>query len=453
MFRDNPPHNLDAEAAVLSVMLVDERNRLQCLSELAQESFYSLPNQHIYASVKRLTEALRPIDVLTVAADLRALDLLQAVGGTAYLGEIIGNTPAVGNLDEHIAIVRNHAKTRAVIELCHTLASEGYEAADQQAWLDESFARVAAIATEQHSARAGATLIRDELAAAIKQVQDAAERGGLLGTETRFKGLDHRLGGLVAGDLIILAARPGMGKSALAVDLSNDVLERGKSVLFWTGEMPKGQLALRMLAGEASVNGRKLRSHADHLTPQEWEQLAAAAGNIAERPLWLHEKPGVTLWELRAEARKVAIHGEQQGKPLGLIIVDYLQLMSEPSKQSREQEVAHISRGLKALAKELEVPVVALAQLNRGCEARQDKRPMLSDLRESGQIEQDADAIVFIYRDSYYERDEANKTQPSETELIVAKARNGQPGTAWATFYPQATTFRHSEGPNDGHYE
>jgi replicative DNA helicase len=462
-----PPQDLDAEAAVLSACLLDA-NALDSVLELLQsEHFYSDANRLIFEACIALHSGGNPIDIVSVASWLRSREQIQRIGGATYLGELVDATPAVAHVGAHAAVVKEKWRVRRVIAVCQKYAAEGYgDVGVAQEFIDGAEQALYEIARTPESS--SVQPLRDVLTKTFQQISEAAERGDqITGTPTRYPDLDKMTAGLHRGDLMIIAARPGMGKTSFALNLAVNVAspqmvsapgpgedgygatesERpGAGVAVFSLEMPREQVATRLVCSEARVDVGKLRQ--GRLSPQDWADLTSGASVLANLPIWIDDAPALNLLELRAKVRRLKADAsrEKANNPeypgLGLVVIDYLQLMSgRKGVASREQEVSELSRGLKQLAKELEVPVIALSQLNRGVETRggKDKRPMLSDLRESGAIEQDADIIIFIYRDEYYNQETTD--QKGIAELIIAKQRNGPTGTVRVRFVPSYTRF------------
>lgn len=470
-----PPSDLDAEGAVLSAVLLS-REALDLVQEILQpEHFYSDANRRIYEAVTELDRAQRSVDVVSVAGWLRDKDRLQQVGGTPYLAQLTDATPAVANVETHARVVREKWRVRRLIAACQRLAAEGYgDHGEVQAFVDRAEQAVFDIARQPETSTI--VPLRDAVVEAFKILNDATRRGeGITGIATGFSQLDRMMAGLHPGDLYVVAGRPGMGKTSFVLNLAVNVArlrevapenpddyqapsaaEPGYGVAFFSLEMPKEQLAARVLASEARVSMSDLRR--GHIARGDWSKLTEAAARLGVMPMWLDDTPAIGLLELRAKVRRLKAEiarGTSEGRPgareLGLVAIDYLQLMQgRRDAGSREQEISELSRGLKQLAKELSVPVVALSQLNRAVETRntKDKRPQLSDLRESGAIEQDADAILFIYRDEYYYEDSEDR---GLAEIIVAKQRNGPTGSAKLRFTAASTRFDNLE--HDDYYD
>jgi replicative DNA helicase len=462
-----PPNDLDAEGAVLSAVLLDS-GAFDTVQELLRpEHFYADANRRVFEAVIELSSSGRPVDVVSVAGFLRDRNRLEQIGGTPYLAQLADATPAVSHVQAHAQAVREKWRLRQLIATCQRFAAEGYGVPpDVQKFIDSAEQAVFDIARTPE----GTTVepVRDAVVRAFKILEEAERRGGgVTGIPTGFTRLDRQCSGLHAGDLFIVAARPGMGKTSFVLNIALNVAaatparktkdegyfeapleEPGHGVLFCSLEMPKEQLAARLLASEARVDMSNIRS--GRMSREDWSKLTEAASRLARLPLWLDDTPALTLLDLRAKIRRLqaeVARGESaaRAQSLGLVVVDYLQLMQgRRDAGSREQEISELSRGLKQLSKEMRVPVIALSQLNRAVETRttKDKRPQLSDLRESGAIEQDADTILFIYRDDYYFKDSESK---GTAEIIVAKQRNGPTGTVMTKFTSECTRFDNLE--------
>ena len=471
-----PPHDLDAEAAVLAACLLDRDALDRVIETLQPEHFYSQANGLIFKACHELSEQGSPIDIVSVASWLRSREQIQRAGGAKYLGELVDATPAVAHIGHHARIVKEKWRIRRLIAACQKYAAEGYgDVGETQTFIDGAEQALYDIARTPETSTVHP--LKDVLTTTFRQISEAAERGDqITGVPTRFVDLDKKTAGLHPGDLLIVAARPGMGKTSFVLNVAVNVAQPqrvstpgpnengygateaekpGHGVAVFSLEMPKEQVAARLVCSEARVDVGKLRS--GHLSQDDWQNLTAAASVLANLPIWIDDSPAITLLELRAKVRRLQAEYSRKRTAdpkipgLGLVVIDYMQLMQgRRGAASREQEISEISRGLKAMAKELEVPVVALSQLNRGVETRggKDKRPMLSDLRESGAIEQDADTIVFIYRDEYYNRETTNER--GIAELIIAKQRNGPTGMVRARFVANYTRF---ENLAPGEYE
>jgi replicative DNA helicase len=466
-----PPNDLEAEAAVLSAILLDPSAFDQVQEFLRAEHFYADANRRIYEAVLELSTGGRPVDVVSVAGFLRDRNRLEQIGGTPYLAQLADATPAVAHVVAHAQTVREKWRLRQLIVTCQGLVAEGYAVPpDVQKFIDGAEQSIFDLARTPE----GTTVepLRDAVVRAFKILEEAERRGGgVTGISSGFTRLDRQCAGLHAGDLYIIAARPGMGKTSFVLNIALNVAstrpaprpdeeyfeapgeDAGYGVLFCSLEMPKEQLAARLLASEARVDMSSIRS--GNMSREDWSKLTEAASRLARMPLWLDDAPALTLLDLRAKIRRLQAeidrgHSPVRSKKLGLVVIDYLQLMQgRRDAGSREQEISELSRGLKALAKEMRIPVMALSQLNRAVETRttKDKRPQLSDLRESGAIEQDADTIMFIYRDEYYFKESEQK---GVAEIIVAKQRNGPTGTVLTRFTSAFTRFDNLEAEELG---
>jgi replicative DNA helicase len=428
------PQNLDAERSVLGGVLLTNR-ALDDVAEIVKpDDFYREPHRKIFNSMIDLHLRNEPIDVITLGDDLKKKGELDAVGGAAYLAALDSAVPATANLGQYAKIVRDTALARRLIEAAHEVAREGYEQKGAvEELLDAAEQKIFAV-TELKATNAFVPLGQS-----VKRVFTNLEslyekQEDITGTPTGFDRLNQMTAGLQPGDLIIVAGRPSMGKTSVVMNIAGHVaIEAKKPVAVFSLEMGADQLTLRLFSSEARVDGQRLRT--GKLLDSDWPKLARAADRLFRAPMFIDDTAGITAMEMRAKCRRLTAKAGQ----LGLIVIDYLQLMrGRPGTDSREQEISEISRGLKSLAKELQVPVIALSQLNRSLERREDKRPVMSDLRESGAIEQDADVIAFIYRDEVY-----NKESPDKgiAEIIIGKQRNGPTGTVRVAFLKDYTRF------------
>jgi replicative DNA helicase len=431
-----PPNDLSAERAVLGGILL-ENDALNVVLELplGADDFYSDAHARIFEAMAQLFSAGQPVDAVTLRERLSTSNRLHAIGGDEYLFSLTNTIPTVSNIEAHAKIVREKAIIRRLILACHETAAHGYgDYGSMEEFLDEAERAIFNVA--KHRLRSPYERIDDVVVRTFEAITRAAElKQHITGLPTGFERLDRYTAGMHSGDLIIIAGRPGMGKTAFALNVAlNACRMRKVPSVFFSLEMPKEQLANRLLCSEARVDAGKLRT--GRLGRDDWPRLTQAAGTLSDLPIWLDDTPGLTLMELRAKTRRLkAEHG------LGLIVIDYLQLMRAGMRtDSREQEISEISRSLKGMAKELELPVVALSQLNRSVESRgnKDKRPQLSDLRESGAIEQDADTILFIYRDEVYNPESAER---NVAEIILGKQRAGPTGTVKCLFHREFTRF------------
>jgi replicative DNA helicase len=431
-----PPHDLEAERAVLGTILLDNGALSLVESTLAAADFYHPAHGVLYEAIQALASRKEPVDVVTLAAELRARERLNTVGGAQYLGELTDAIATTAHVESHGRIVADLAGVRRMIEVAHEIVARGYgERGNAEAFLDFAAAKVFEVSQK----RAKSTLVPLEAAIleAFERIERVLENGAAIsGTATGFRDLDRLTAGMHGGQMIIIAARPAMGKTSLVMCIvANAAMATGKPVLFFSLEMPRVELANRLMCSEARVDQSKLRTNL--LTQDDLTSLTAAANRLHSLPIYIDDSGDLTLVELRSKARKMKAE-----RDLSLICIDYLQLMkaSREKMESREREISEISRGLKALAKELDVPIIALSQLNRAAETRpgKEKRPMLADLRESGAIEQDADVVMFIYRDEVYNRDTEDR---GIAEVIIAKQRNGPTDTARLRFIRELTRF------------
>ncbi len=453
-----PPHNLDAEAAVLSAILLSREALDRVLEVLKPEHFYSDANGKIFDAIQQLALQGVPIDIVSVVSWLRDREQLAQVGGAGYLAQLADATPAVANVGTHASMVYEKWRVRQLIATCQKVSAEGYgDYGDSQLFIDGAEQAVYSLArTDQKNQLEP---LGKALAAAFKVITEAAERGQrLTGMATGYDRVDDKTSGLHSGDLTIVAARPGMGKTSFVLNLAvnmasartiawsgQDVQVPGYGVAIFSLEMPREQLAPRMVCSEGRVDLGRLRQ--GYLQPEDWRRLTESASYLSSLPIRIDDTPAIGLLDVRSKLRRFQAEYNRestdltQQRKVGVVIIDYLQLMGAPEHiDSREQQISYLSRGLKALAKEMGVQVIALSQLNRAVETRgKDKRPQLSDLRESGAIEQDADNIIFIYRDEYYFPD---TTQAKGlAELIIAKQRNGPTGKVMTRFTASCTRF------------
>lgn len=447
-----PPHDLDAEAAVLSGVLLEQR-AIDAVATLKPEHYFSESNRRIFEAAVWLAKNGQPIDVITVAARLRETQRLDHIGGASYLARLVDGTPAVANIRAHAEIVRDRSQLRQLIAHCHKIAARGYAHKGAAKELVDEASRgmfdIARTPEERAMVPIGPAVWQ-----AVTDVTEAAKRGeAITGIATGFERLDGLTAGLHPGELTIVAARPGVGKTALVLNIAENIagmsLTPRAEVDVFSLEMPREHLAARMLCSRAGVSLSKWRQPT-MLDQGDWQRLTLAAQELDTLPVWIDDTSGIGLLELRAKVRERFAEAEQTGANVRLVIVDYLQLMTGESSHGREQEISGLSRGLKALAKDLRVPVIALAQLNRKVEDRgKDKIPQLSDLRESGSIEQDADNIIFIYRPDYYDR---SSTEKGLAQLRIAKQRNGPVRNCWVKWSEYCTRFANlaaHEYPND----
>jgi replicative DNA helicase len=435
-----PPQSIEAEQSVLGGLLLDNSAWDRAGDLLTDSDFYRYEHRLIYAAIGNLINGSRPADVITVFEQLQSLGKAEECGGLVYLNALAQSVPSAANLRRYAEIVRERAILRKLIAASDDIASTAFNPQGRPVAqiLDEAEGKIFQIGEEGARARQGLQSMDALIVQLIDRVNELHENGAeeVTGVRTGFYDLDRMTAGLQPGDLIVLAARPSMGKTAFALNIGEHVaVNEGLPVVVFSMEMGAAQLALRMVGSLGRIDQQHLRTGA--LKDDEWGRLSEAVDKLGKVTMYIDESPALNPSELRARARRQA---RQCGK-LGLIIVDYLQLMSgsSTSEENRATVIGEISRGLKALAKELQCPVIALSQLNRSVESRTDKRPMMSDLRESGAIEQDADVIMFIYRDDYYNKD-ASK-EPGVAEIIIGKQRNGPVGTVKLTFLKPLTKF------------
>jgi replicative DNA helicase len=442
-----PPQSLEAEQAVLGGLLIDNDALDRVADILRANDYYHDAHRLIFEHVQRLLAENKPADIITVGESLERSGRLEGIGGIPYLAALAEGVPSAANVRRYAEIVREKAILRQLTALGAEISESAYnpQGASAKALLDQAEAKVLQIA--EHGARnnQGFQDIRPLLMKAVEHIQELYGRDNpseVTGIPTGFQDLDQRTSGLHPGDLVIVAGRPSMGKTAFSLNMAENVaIQTHKAVAVFSMEMGAQQLAMRMIGSVGKLDQHKLRT--GQLHDHDWERLSLALGKLNDAPLFIDETPALNSLELRSRARR--LHRQQQG--LGLIVIDYLQLMQSINPgENRATEVSEISRSLKALAKELQVPVIALSQLNRGLEQRPNKRPVMSDLRESGAIEQDADLILFIYRDEVYHPD---TDQKGTAEIIIGKQRNGPIGTVRLAFLGEHTRFEnlaHSAG-------
>lgn len=433
--RKVPPHSIEAEESVIGGVLLDNHALDRALEVLVPDDFYRDAHRKIMRAIVDLNVRNEPVDLVTLADALKTRNELQDVGGAAYLAEVAERTPTAANVGYYARIIKEKAILRALIHATSDIAMRSYEPqADVERFLDEAEHAIYEIA--ERKARPAFFRLRDIVVDSMKAIEQMYERKELVtGVATGFKDLDKKTAGLQSSDLIIVAGRPSMGKTAFALNIAQyAALKNQVGVAIFSLEMSKEQLVLRMLCSEAEVDQSRVRS--GFAGERDYPRLAIAAERLAESAIYIDDTPALSVLELRAKARRLKRDREAR---LGLIIVDYLQLMRGPSTDNREQEISSISRSLKALAKELNLPVVALSQLNRQLETRADKRPVMADLRESGAIEQDADLIMFLFRPYVYDHKNAIE---GDAEVIIGKQRNGPVGTVPLTFVSECTRFK-----------
>ncbi|MCC5852266.1 MAG: replicative DNA helicase [Alkalimonas sp.] len=439
-----PPHSIEAEQSVLGGLMLDNEAWDRVAEKVVEQDFYLRAHRLIFNALTKLAEQNQPMDLITVSQALEQNQLLDDVGGFAYLGEIAKNTPSAANILAYAEIVRERAVIRDMIGVAHDIADAGYDPQGRTSaeLLDFAETRVFKIAEQRANANEGPEPIHDILSKTIEKIDELFNKphNGVTGVSTGYVDLDKMTSGLQPSDLIIVAARPSMGKTTFAMNLcENAAITSDKPVLIFSLEMPSEQIMMRMLASVGRIDQTRIRT--GQLEDEDWARLSSAIELLNTKgKMYIDDASGLTPTEVRSRARRVA----REHGGLSMIMVDYLQLMTVPGmSENRTLEIAEISRSLKALAKELKVPVVALSQLNRSLEQRADKRPVNSDLRESGSIEQDADLIMFIYRDEVYNDDSPDK---GSAEIIIGKQRNGPIGRVRLTFHGQYSRFDNFAG-------
>jgi len=440
-----PPHSIEAEQSVLGGLMLDNQAFDRVAELVVSQDFYTRTHKLIFEAMEKLVEQSQPIDLITISESLEKNDQLTTVGGFAYLAEIAKNTPSAANIDAYAAIVRERAVVREMISVANEIAEAGFnpEGRDSHDLLDLAESKVFKIAEQRSKSTEGPQSIHSILEKTVDKIEELYQspQDGVTGVSSGYHDLDQMTAGLQPSDLIIVAARPSMGKTTFAMNLAEHAaMTQDKPVLIYSLEMPSEQIMMRMLASLGRINQTKVRT--GQLDDEDWARLSSTMGLLMEKgKMYIDDASGLTPTDVRSRARRIARdHGG-----ISMIMVDYLQLMRVPSlSDNRTLEIAEISRSLKALAKELECPVIALSQLNRTLEQRADKRPVNSDLRESGSIEQDADLIMFIYRDEVYNDDSPDK---GTAEIIIGKQRNGPIGKVRLTFQGQFSRFDNYAGP------
>ena len=439
-----PPHSLEAEQSVLGGLLLDNAAADRIGDLLFKPDFYNDAHREVFAAIMDLVAENKPADVVTVAERLASLKKLDYVGGMGYLGALVENVPTAANIRRYAEIVRDRAILRRLASAAGEIADAAYNplGREPREILDEAESRVFEIAEQGARGQQGFQELSPLLTQVIERVELLyARKSDVTGVPTGFTDLDRKTSGLQEGDLIVIAGRPSMGKTALALNIAEHIALSFKlPVAIFSMEMGATQLAMRLLGSVGKLDQHKLRT--GQINDDEWARLSDALGKLSDAKMHIDETPALNALELRARVRRLA---RQYGGKLGAVVVDYLQLMQAVAQgENRATEISEISRSLKALAKELKVPVLALSQLNRGVEARPDKRPLMSDLRESGAIEQDADVIFFIYRDEVYNEASSDK---GVAEIIIGKQRNGPIGTVRLAFLGQHTRFENLAQP------
>ena len=444
-----PPQNIEAEQAVLGAMMIDKEAISKATEILRENDFYRQDHRAVYQVIVDLFSKNQAVDMVTVTEALKREGKLEDVGGIQFITYLANAVPTAANITYHAKIVEEKSLLRQLISVSTQIAGSGYEGSEDVNTLLDNAERMILGVSERKISRDFAP-IKEVVMSAVDRIDELYnKKGGITGIATGFIDFDRLTSGLQASDLILIAARPSMGKTALVLNMAQNIaIREKKSVAFFSLEMSKEQLVQRMLCAEASIDSSRLRI--GELEDNDWEKLIWAADSLSRAEIFIDDTPGITVMEMRAKARRLKVEHNLQ-----LIVIDYLQLMQGSGKKSgenRQQELSDISRSLKALARELNVPVIALSQLSRSVESRQVKRPMLSDLRESGSIEQDADIVALLYRDDYYQtaKELGEAPDPSLSELIIGKHRNGPTGKIDLLFRKSTSTFLNFIKDNKG---
>ncbi|MGY3704467.1 replicative DNA helicase [Vagococcus martis] len=437
-----PPQSIEAEQAVLGSVFLNADALIEAMEYIDSADFYRRSHQLLFQTMLDLNNRNEAIDVITMKTELEQKQLIEDVGGISYLSELTTSVPTAANVGYYAKIVEQKSLLRRLIQTATDIVTRGFEQdEDVEFILDEAERQILEVSEKRN--RSGFLAISDVLSDSIAQIEQLSQQGDdITGLPTGYHALDKMTAGLQSEELIILAARPAVGKTAFALNIAQNVgTKTDESVAIFSLEMSAESLVNRMLCSEGSIEASHLKT--GQLTDEEWNSLIVAMGSLSRANIFIDDTPGIKISEIRAKCRKLA---QEQGD-LGLILIDYLQLIEGTGRENRQQEVSEISRQLKKLAKELKVPVIALSQLSRGVEQRQDKRPVLSDIRESGSIEQDADIVAFLYRDDYYQRDgEDGDDEPVQEsnniiEVIIEKNRSGARGTVELMFIKEYNKF------------
>ncbi|MDR1689780.1 MAG: replicative DNA helicase [Clostridiales bacterium] len=431
-----PPHDTEAEQAVLSCMLSDNEALVASCEFLLAEDFYIIQNKELFRAMLELYVKNVPVDIVTLADKLKEKGLFDQTGGMAYLSKLVGLFYTSANIKQYNKIIKEKATLRRLVKAGADIADMSYAAAEEVDSIIEK-AEKSIFNIVQNRDSNEFHHIHEVLVSSVERMESLyASKGKITGVPSGFIDLDSKTTGFHPSDLVLIAARPSMGKSLLALNIAQNATKHNITTALFSLEMSREQMVNRLICSAAMVDAQKLRT--GDLDSDDWSKIARAIGPLSEAPLYIDDTPGITAMEIRAKCRKLKAE-----KNLGLIIIDYLQLMSGHGRnESRQQEISEISRSLKAVAREMDAPVIALSQLSRACETRADHRPMLSDLRESGAIEQDADIVAFIYRDEYYFPD---TEKPNQAEIIIAKQRNGPTGTVDLMYLPNFQKFANME--------
>ncbi len=437
-----PPHDVEAEQAVIGSMLTDKEAIISAIEVLTEQDFYREDNKTIYSAIMNLYNKSEPVDIITLKSELSSMGKLDAVGGLEYLAELPDKVPTTANVDKYIKIVEEKSILRELLRTANEIIKLGYdETQEVDSIMDQAEKKI--FDTIQQRNQKGYVSIKEILVDTFTELEQLYnQKQHITGIPTGFIDLDNKTAGLHNSDLILVAARPAMGKSAFALNIAtNAAIKANTPVVIFSLEMSKEQMTSRILCSEAMVDSNKVKT--GKIDDDEWVKLATASGRLSDSQIFIDDTPGISIMEIRAKCRKLKLE-----KNIGLVVIDYLQLVQGTGKRgaSREQEIAEISRSLKILAKEIQVPVIALSQLSRAPEQRPDHRPMLADLRESGSIEQDADIVMFLYRDDYYNE---NSEKKGVAEVILAKHRSGSTGTVELKWLGDFTKFVNIEKYRD----
>lgn len=435
---NTPPHSVEAEQAVLGAVILDSDRLITASERVDPDDFYRVSHQRIFEAMLKINDRGELVDLVTLSSELQAQGILDEIGGLSYLAEIAEAVPAIGNIGYYLNVVDQKAALRRLIRTATNIVSDGYERQDEvDAVLSDAERNI--LKVSQRKGQSSFHPIGSVLSDAYSTIEKLHQSSGeITGIATGFTDLDKMTAGFQRNDLIIVAARPSVGKTAFALNISQNVAVRtGENVAIFSLEMGAEQLVMRMLCAEGNIDAQRLRT--GRLEAEDWGRLSLAMSSLSQAGIYIDDTPGLRVNEIRAKCRRL-----KQEHGLGMIMIDYLQLIVGNGKpgENRQQEVSEISRTLKAIARELQVPVIALSQLSRGVESRQDKRPMMSDIRESGAIEQDADIVAFLYRDDYYDKESEDA---NTIEIIIAKQRNGPTGTVKLSFRKEFNKFVNME--------
>lgn len=427
-----PPHNIEAEQAVLGAIFLEQDALIRAVEFIQSEDFYRTTHQRIFQIMQELAEADQAVDLITVTSELQDRKWLEEIGGVSYLSDLANSVPTAANVDYYAKIVQEKATLRRLIKVATQIVSSGYSSEDE---VEEILIQAEKSIMDISGSRTadGFVSIKDVLVETYERIEKQHNtKSDLTGIPTGYRDLDHMTAGFQRSDLFILAARPSVGKTAFALNVAQNVAARAnETVAIFSLEMSASQLVQRMLCSEGNIDANRMRTGT--FVEEDWEKLTMAIATLSKASIFIDDTPGITVGQIRAKCRRLkAEHG------LGLILIDYLQLIHGSGRENRQQEISMISRTLKTIARELDCTVIALSQLSRAVEQRQDKRPMLSDLRESGSIEQDADIVAFLYRDDYYDQESENK---NVIEIIIQKHRNGPVGKVELAFLKEYNKF------------